>query len=97
MNEQTSEPEDAQVVERKEGQLVEETNDIPCKYCADPDPKRVSHLVCIETVDDEGESHVHVHAPFENRLAMYRMLNAIEEEIVKHKRGDVKKQAKDLL
>jgi hypothetical protein len=101
MNEQASEPEksasELQDQAIAENAKPEVEKNVECKYCSDPDPARVSHLVCIETQDEEGESHVHVHAPFENRLAMYRMLNAIEEEMAAHKRGDTKKKVEDLL
>ena len=96
MNENASKPEEGQ--EKSPETVPAVIDGKKCKYCDDPDPKRVSHLVVVETEDEDGESHCHVHAPFENKLAMSRMLNAIEEEIAKHKRGDdPKKKAEDLI
>jgi len=88
---------DPKVIEKQVGDN-EKLQDIECRYCGDKEnPKRVAHMVCVETEDDDGESHIHVHAPFEDRRVMYRMMDAIEEQMVKHKRGDTKKKAEELL
>jgi hypothetical protein len=67
---------------------------IECRYCNDEEnPDRVAHLVCIEMAD----GHVHVHAPFADKRAIYRFLDAIEVELARHKREPEPKNRRDAL
>jgi len=67
-----------------ESPIKKQEEGLECRYCNDEaNPDRVSHLVCIEMAD----GHIHVHAPFGDKRAIYRFLDAIETELARHKRA----------